>query len=372
MHNQYNSGMAALILTCHSVIQETQMPSPVDPTVMNKMTKLQRINAALRNQGVDRPPVSLWRHFYECERSAEDLAGAMLAFHRKYDWDWMKVNPRASYHVEDWGVKTDYGAGGPNDKPTVIEYPIHSAADWATLKPLSPSEGVLDEQIEALERIGEALGGETYYIETIFNPLSIASDLVENNQVILDMMKSDPQALKDALALIADTYANFAAECIKAGACGIFFATTDWASHDLLNEEQWEEWGRPYDLRVLQAVQGAPFNVLHVCKSNNMLFELADYPVHAVNWAVGSHGNPSLRDVQMNTGLTVIGGYMNETIQHGTPARIMSEARLAREQTGGRRWMLGPACSIPVDCPEENVRAARAAADRLQTPLWNG
>jgi len=267
-------------------------------------------------------------------------------------------------------VKTDYGNGGPNDKPTVVEYPIHSAADWAKLKPLSPSEGVLDEQIEALERINEALAGETYFIQTIFNPLSIASDLVENNQVILDMMKSDPQALKDGLNLIAETYANFAAECIKAGACGIFFATTDWASRDMLNEEQWEEWGRPYDLRVLKAVQNAPFNVLHVCKNNNMLFALANYPVHAINWAVGSPGNPSLRDVQLNTNnKTVIGGYMNETLQQGSPARIMSEARLAREQTGGRRWMLGPACSIPVDCPEENVRAARAAADRLQTPL---
>jgi uroporphyrinogen decarboxylase len=350
-------------------LKEIYMASQVDPTVLGRMTKLQRINAALHNQGVDRPPVSLWRHFFECERSAEDLAGAMLAFHRKYDWDWMKVNPRASYHVEDWGVKTDYGNGGPTDKPTVVEYPIHSASDWAKLKPLSPSEGVLDEQIEALERIGEALGGETYFIETIFNPLSIAADLVESNQALLDMMNSDPQAVKGALDVIADTYANFAAECIKAGACGIFFATTDWASHDLLTEEQWEEWGRPYDLRVLKAVQDAPFNVLHVCKNNNMLFNLADYPVHAINWAVGSPGNPTLRDVQSNTNKTVIGGYMNETLQKGSHARVVSEARSAREQTGGRRWMLGPACSIPVDCPEENVRAARTAADQVQTPL---
>jgi len=345
------------------------MASQVDPTVLGKMTKLQRITAALHNQGVDRPPVSLWRHFFDCERSAEDLAGAMLAFHKKYDWDWMKVNPRASYHVEGWGVKTDYGSGGPMDKPTVVEYPVHTTADWAKLRPLSSSEGALDEQIEAIERINEALGGETYFIETIFNPLSIASDLVESKQVILDMMKSDPQALKDALEVITETYTSFAAECIKAGSCGIFFATTDWASHDLLNEEQWEEWARPYDLRVLKAVQGAPFNVLHVCKNNNMLFELADYPVHAINWAVGSPGNPSLREVQVNTNKTVIGGYMNETLQNGTPARITSEARVAREQTGGRRWMLGPACAISVDCPEENIKAARAAADQLQTPL---
>jgi uroporphyrinogen decarboxylase len=340
--------------------------SQTDPTVLNKMTKLQRIQAALRNQPVDRPPVSLWRHFYECERTAEDLAGAMLAFHRKYDWDWMKINPRASYHVEGWGVKVDYGAGGPTDKPQVVEYPVHSVADWGKLKPLSMEEDPLAEQLEAIERITEALAGETYAIQTIFNPLSIAADLVPDNQHLLEYMRREPQAVKDALELIAATFADFARRCLREGANGIFFATTDWASKDLMTEEMWEEWGRPYDLKVLEAVQGAQFNVLHVCGENNLLFCLADYPVHAINWAVGSPGNPTLRDVQLNTDKTVIGGFKNQTLREGTPAQIMAEARLAREQTGGRRWMLGPACSIPVDCPEENVRAARNAADQLQ------
>src|SRR5437588_1682067 len=186
------------------------MASQLDPAVLTKMNKLQRIDAALHNQPVDRPPVSLWRHFYECERTAEDLAGAMLAFHKKYDWDWMKVNPRASYHVEGWGVKVDYGAGGPLDKPNVTQYPISSPSDWGKLKPLSTSEGVLDEQLEAIERIGEALGDDTYFIETVFNPLSIAADMVANEQDILDTMKNEPQALKDGLEVITETFANFA------------------------------------------------------------------------------------------------------------------------------------------------------------------
>lgn len=342
------------------------MASQIDSSVLHKMTKRQRVDAALRNQPVDRPPVSLWRHFYECERTAEDLAGSMLAFHKKYDWDWMKVNPRASYHVEGWGVKVDYGAGGPLDKPRVVDYPIKSASDWGKLRPLSVTEGVLDEMIEALERIGEALGGDTYFLQTVFNPLSIAADLVADDQVFLQHLTENPQAVKDALEVITETFITFSKECMKTGCDGLFFATTEWASRDKLNEEQWAEWGRPYDLRVLQAVQDAPFNILHVCKNNNLLYTLADYPVHAINWAVGSPGNPSLRDVQLNTDKTVIGGYKNETLRESTPAQITAEARVAREQTGGRRWMLGPACSIPVDCPEENVRAARAAADQLQ------
>ena len=173
------------------------MPTPEDRTVLHKMTKKARVDAALRNEGVDRLPVTLWRHFFECERTAEDLAGAMLAFHKKYDWDWMKVNPRGSYHVEDWGVTTDYGAGGQYDKPTTTSYPIQSVGDWGKLKVLSPDAGALDEQIEALERIGESLGGEVYFLETVFSPLSLAADMVENAKVAIpQLMRDEPQALK--------------------------------------------------------------------------------------------------------------------------------------------------------------------------------
>ena len=343
------------------------MASQIDPTVLGKMTKLQRIEAALRNAPVDRPPVSLWRHFYECERTAEDLAGAMLAWHKKYDWDWMKINPRASYHVEGWGVRARYA--GPNDHPQVGGHPIESPAGWSKIRPLPSDKGVLDEHLEAIERICEALGGETYALMTIFNPISIAADLLPNKRDLLQHMKRDPQAVHGALEAITETFTGFARKCIEEGACGLFFATTDWASRDFLNEEQWEEWARPYDLRVLGAVQDAPFNVLHVCKDNALLYCLADYPVHAINWDTAGAGNPNLRDVQLNTDKTVIGGLSLQTLRESTPAHITAEARLAREQTGGRRWMLGPACAIPIDTPEANIRAARNAADTIMGAL---
>jgi uroporphyrinogen-III decarboxylase len=104
---------------------------------------------------------------------------------------------------------------------------------------------------------------------------------------------------------------------------------------------------------------------LHICKEHNLLYCLADYPVHAINWDTSGAGNPNLRDVQLNTDKTVIGGLSLETLQKATPAHITAEVRLAREQTGGRRWMIGPACAIPTNTPEENIRAARHAADSI-------
>ena len=150
-----------------------------------------------------------------------------------------------------------------------------------------------------------------------------------------------------------------------AGADGLFFATTHWASFDRLTAEQYAEFGRPYDLQVLAAVQDAPFNVLHVCKNHNMLEALVDYPVHAINWAVGSPGNATLPAARAYTNKCLVGGLRNETLREGRPADVAAEAAAAFSVTNGRAWMLGPACSVPVNSPEANIRAARVAVERM-------
>ena len=162
-----------------------------------------------------------------------------------------------------------------------------------------------------------------------------------------------------------ETFRAFVKEVIESGADGIFFATTEWATRATLNDEQYAEFGRPYDLRVLDAAQEGAFNVLHVCKDHNMVRVLDDYPVHAINWAVGSPGNPDLHTVLATSGKAVIGGLRNETLRDSGPGHIYAEARAASIQTSNRLWMLGPACSIAVDTPDANVRAARQVVEQL-------
>ena len=66
------------------------------------LSKQERVQAVLEGETVDRPPISVWRHFYDRETTSQGLVESMLGFQRQYDWDFMKVNPRAQYHVEDW------------------------------------------------------------------------------------------------------------------------------------------------------------------------------------------------------------------------------------------------------------------------------
>jgi uroporphyrinogen decarboxylase len=87
----------------------------------DEMTHWERVRASLRGEDVDRVPVSMWRHFFSKETSAEPLAEAMLGFQDRFDWYFMKVNARASYHVEDWGIKTKYHGDA---EPEVTETPV--------------------------------------------------------------------------------------------------------------------------------------------------------------------------------------------------------------------------------------------------------
>ena len=69
------------------------------------MNKKERVDAALRDAPVDRVPASMWGHDFEREWSAQGLAEATVENFTRYDWDYVKVNPRASYHVEGWKVR---------------------------------------------------------------------------------------------------------------------------------------------------------------------------------------------------------------------------------------------------------------------------
>ena len=92
-------------------------------------TKKERFEAVLNHELADRPPVSAWRHFTEKEHSGADLfVETMLKWQNTYDWDYVKLQPRASYYEEAWGGQFDY-----NDYegvlPKVVKGPIGGVAD---------------------------------------------------------------------------------------------------------------------------------------------------------------------------------------------------------------------------------------------------
>jgi uroporphyrinogen decarboxylase len=328
------------------------------------MNKRERVDAALRGARVDRVPISFWGHNYLQEWSPAGLADAMLENYHAHDWDYMKVNPRASYHVEDWGGELER-SNDPNRGPTFKRPAVTEPGDWRRLRPLEPDHGVLGEQMDALRQIRDGLKGEAYFVQTIFSPLSVAKYLVGNRaEIIQTAIADDPGALRYALGVIVETFATYAQACIEAGASGIFFATTGWASADALSEDQYRRWGIEYDMPVMEAFAGkAPFNILHNCGANIYFDLLADYPVQAISWASTLPGNPTLGEGKQRADKAVMGGVAEKTtLVDGTPEQVEAEVREAIAQTGGERLLVAPGCSIPPRTPRANLEAAARAA----------
>jgi uroporphyrinogen decarboxylase len=331
------------------------------------MTPRERVWAALRGGPLDRPPISFWGHFYDRESSAAALVQATLDFQREHGWDWVKLNPRKHYHVEPWGVRYRY-AGGATVKPALEAWPVHGPADWASITPRPHDRGALEEQLDAVRMLRRDLPADVPCVATVFTPLAILGEMVEQPRELAEALRTHPEAVRTALEAVTGTFEPFVRDLLRAGADGIYLATVDWASRDLMSPEDYRERARPYDLRLLAAAAHAPFNVLHVCKPRNLLFELADYPVSAFSWAATDPTNPSLAEALPRVPGAVMGGISHDVaLADPDPARAVGEYVRALETTGGRRWLAAPGCSISPATPAAHLRAVRAAA--LSTSL---
>jgi uroporphyrinogen decarboxylase len=322
------------------------------------MTKHERVQAAIRGKEVDRPPIAMWRHFPQDDMRPEKLAASTLAFYRKFGFDLVKVTPASGYYGDDWGLKAAYRPNREGTR-TYLDRPIKRPGDWSRLKALDVTIGTYGRELRAIRLIAEEVRGEAPILETIMSPLTIARTL-SGDRALLRYLQESPEEVHAGLEIITEVTCRFVQECIAAGADGIFFAT-QCATTDYMSEEQYEEFGRPYDLRVLEAASGAECIALHI-HGRNILFDLlTDYPVHMINWH--DRGTwPPLEEARKRFSGCLLGGIDEQrTLPSGTPEEVAEEVKDALRRTGGRGHVLGPGCVIPLDTPEANILAAVAA-----------
>jgi uroporphyrinogen decarboxylase len=324
------------------------------------MTKRQRVMAALRGQAVDRVPLAFWLHNFATENSAKGLVDETLRLARAFDWDFLKPQSRAQCFAEMWGL--GYAPSGEKARPyTVTHAPIAAADDLARLPVADPHGGALGEQLEALRLIRAAVGPDLPIIWTVFAPPMILPMLARGGrEQAQGFLRAAPRETARAFDVMAETLGEYARACLAAGADGLFYATNV-ATRALLSAEECRRWQRPWDLRILGAVEGAPFNLLHVCGAGIHFDEFADYPVTAWSFAAVP-GNPTLAAAHARTGRAVVGGLpAKPEIADMTEAALVDRAAAATREMSGRWLLLGPDCSINPDTPERLLHAVGAA-----------
>jgi uroporphyrinogen decarboxylase len=306
------------------------------------LNKIERVTAALKGDEVDRPPFSFWCHFGLQHMPGRYHAEAEIDFYRAYDLDFLKV-------------MSDY----PYPLPGGLEV-VETEEDWSRIEPISPENKCWSEQLSALSRINDAIGKEAMFIETIFSPWITARRLARSGTLAI-ARDTYPETLLAAMDAIAASLAAYAKQAVGGGAAGIFLSLGA-ATDDVMTSEEYKMWGWPFDLKILEAVSGAPFNVLHIHGKRIPFDSVSDYPVSALNW---SHfaAEPSLSKGKTRSGKTVLGGIDEAVASHVSVPEIREQIKNAIREVGVRGLIVTPGCSIATDTSELSLRAIKAAVE---------
>lgn len=294
----------------------------------SKMKPRERVDRTLRGEDVDRSPFTYWYHFGLEKEPPLKHAQATLDFRRKFHTDIVKV-------------MSDF----PYPKP---------AGTWYQLK---EEQNPFPAQIKALEMIRDGLTGEVHFIETIFNPWNIATKLSSKNEV-LKMKAEKPQALLDALQVIAKSEANHARRAVAAGASGIFLAI-DNAQDGYLTRDEYSKFSEPFDRMVLEAVRAAPLNTLHLHGDKVRLDQFFQgWPAVVINYS--AHGTGVTLGDARNKYSGVLMGGLDERNFRTLQTFDIKRQWIAAGREARRKFILAPGCSVPNETADaELLRVTR-------------
>ena len=322
----------------------------------------ERLAAALAREAVDRPPVSLWRHNFLREWSAEELADETQSLYERFDWDLIKLNCRWSYLPEAWGNRYERPTEQRFQK--LVQGVLRDAGDLDRLAPADPRHPSLVEQLDAIEAVVGALGDEVDVIHTVFSPLAVVGLLAGgSHETLLAWSRERPEGLDLALEAVRETILAHASDALARGASGIFFAPLPWTSLDLCPAEAYARFGRPHDLWVLERLEHAPIRALHLCGNHIDAERFVDYPINLFSWDDRGEGNPTMVEMAKRTDRAVMAGVPHRRI-HKLAADDMERAM--REAAAGldRGFVFAGGCATGAVVADDKMRGPRDVVER--------
>lgn len=329
------------------------------------MTPKQRIEALLEGRKLDRPAMNLWKHFPPYDEDPKELIKKVIQFQERFHWDFVKVTYQGLFSIQDWGSKIQW-PDRDNEWPNtcsnvgvVVDPSIKSIDDWGKLNPLPMDKGSMADTIAAAKGVYERFKGEAPVVITMFNPLTTAAKM--SGGKILDHMRADPETFQKGLDVISDTTQSFLEELIKIGVDGVFLAS-QLCSYDKMSDSEYQKFGRPYDLRILErANEKMWFNIMHLHAEKPMFEAMRDYPVQAFNWhdrLVEEYNLKKGRDICKDK--ILIGGVDEfKTLLNGSDKEMKAELEDAINQVEDGRLILGPGCCVPLHVPEDRLELAK-------------
>lgn len=339
-------------------------------------SKKERVAAVLNGEPADRPPITCYHHFPQFEHSgAKVMADTFLKFQNKFDWDFVKLNPRAVYYYEAWGNTYDYEHY--NDVvPTRTSNLIHSYEDLEKVAEMTGDEPIWQEQYETARLVVEGVRGEVPVFAGAFTPIGILLNLCgyrsvgryrESPREESDLIKlciEHPVEVHRALKNIANTMAKYCENMKKVGVTGVFYAALGMARTDYFTPDEWREFCRPYDFIAMEPIRDMP-NLVHTCGIYGNPEWFTDYPCRVIHWAASAPGNPPMvKSSEWLKGKIAMGG-CDERPFGGSNCETID--RLCRESITamkGTPFLMAPECSVSPNVLDKELYTFRESVEK--------
>jgi len=338
------------------------------------------IKAMVNKQPVDRIAVSGWVHLPEVDMNAKDFAKRTIDFTDTNGYDFVKMMFNAHFMTTAYGGKIKYSSDPRVWYGDIQEYPLNHPHDYATLEPLDIENSSLMLEVEATRMVAEHYKGKVPVIATLFSPITSLQEMTSSTKATrtIAMMKYSPKELHHALEAITETIIRFGKKLVEAGADGIFYAN-QFCCTNVITREQHEEFSRPYDLKILNAMReaGSWFNMMHIHGSGNYMMDLfMDYPVDAYNWEnIAAEGLEPTTITQMKamTDKLLICGidqhhdfFNEENDREAVKALLRSRLDEVLEVCKDKNFVFAPGCAMPCEARPYLFNLMREVVDELK------
>lgn len=342
------------------------------------MTGRERIRAMIEGNPFDKIGVTGWLHMPVVDRYLDKFIDETIEFTNENHWDFIKVMPNGHYFPEAYGADIEFLENPLRWSGNIRKYPIVTAKDLAKLPVINPQENpVFLREVAVVKGLYDYYKGNTPLLPTLFTPLTWVQEMTQSTVAgpTLEFVHNHKEELHKALKALLETSIQLVDAYVNAGADG-FFIASQFASKDLLTEEEFDEFCRPYDEALLEHInQKTWFNMFHVHGDKNLYIEkFAKYKVQALNWENVPHGVKedeltSIEKVRSLTDKIIIGGIDQHHDFYGAREEVKDRLRKRLEsalrETKDNRFILAPGCALPLDANREIFTVMHEVVDEF-------
>jgi uroporphyrinogen decarboxylase len=212
-----------------------------------------------------------------------------------------------------------------------------------------------------VEELVKAKKADALVLMTVYSPFMWAVRMAEPG-VLAMHMQEDPGAVAKGLAIMTENVIDLLKGCMRVGVDGFYVSTQGGEANRFPDHSIFNQYIKPTDLAVWDAIKDRTFNILHVCDYNGPYDDLApylDYPGHVVNSSLVVGGRTMApKEAARLFGRPFMGGLERKAeLSTGKPAEVRRAAETVLAQAPDQ-FILGADCTVLADTPWENLKTA--------------